>query len=220
PELLSDKHIREEVNISDNLTETLDRILNPIGLIYKRLGNGYYVIYSEKNADEKETSKSVPPIPKTKSEEGDVGSVERGKVVYPLQVSLANKLSKINYDKRVTGEVLDSNGEPLIGVNIQVKGTNLGTSTNIEGRFELGGLAENAVLVVSYIGYQTQEINVSGQSYFEIVLKEDSQTLDEIVVVGYGTQRKSDLTGAVASVSQDKLQSRPMTTFEDALQGR
>lgn len=219
PELLSDKHVRDDVNISDDLNETLDRILNPIGLIYKRLGNGYYVIYSEKTAEGKETSKTVPPIPTKKSEEGDVGSVERGKVILPLQASLTNNLSKVNYDIRVTGEVLDSNGEPLIGVNIQVKGTNQGTSTDFEGQFVLENVHENAVLVVSYIGYQTQEISLSGESLLTIILQSDTQLLDEVVVVGYGTQKKSDLTGAVSDIKGEDIQNRLTTQTSTLLQG-
>src|SRR5690606_14734203 len=95
----------------------------------------------------------------------------------------------------LSGIVTDESGEPLIGVNVLVKGTNQGTSTDFEGRFSLDEVDDQAVLVVSYIGYQTQEIKVGGRTEIEIVLIEDSQTLDEVVVVGYGTQKKSDLTG-------------------------
>src|SRR5690606_32602389 len=95
----------------------------------------------------------------------------------------------------LSGIVTDESGEPLIGVNVLIKGTTRGTSTDFEGRFTLDEVDEQAVLVVSYIGYQTQEIKVGGRTMIEIVLIEDSQTLDEVVVVGYGTQKKSDLTG-------------------------
>src|SRR5690606_15495733 len=89
----------------------------------------------------------------------------------------------------VTGTVSDENGEPLIGVNIQVKGTNLGTATDLEGHFTLEDVDDDADLVVSYIGYQTQEVSVTGQQNLSIVLTSDSQLLDEVVVVGNGTQR-------------------------------
>src|SRR5699024_1937995 len=88
----------------------------------------------------------------------------------------------------IEGKVVDENNEPLIGVNIQVKGSNKGTATDFDGRFTLDEIEENAVLVISYIGYQTQEIAVAGQTALTIVLAEDVQTLDEVVVVGYGTQ--------------------------------
>src|SRR5690625_5636524 len=84
----------------------------------------------------------------------------------------------------VEGEVVDEDGLPLIGVNIQVKGTNQGTATDFDGRFSLEDIDEDAILVLSYIGYQTQEVPVSGQSTLKIVMTSDSQLLDEVVVVG------------------------------------
>src|SRR5690606_8914276 len=88
----------------------------------------------------------------------------------------------------VSGKVIDQSGEPLIGVNIQVKGTNKGTVTDFEGDFSFEDINENAVLVVSYVGYQTQEVAVAGKTNLTITLESDSQLLDEVVVVGYGTQ--------------------------------
>src|SRR5690606_14725183 len=90
----------------------------------------------------------------------------------------------------VSGNVTDANGEALIGVNIQVKGTAQGTSTDFDGRFALENVPEDAVLVFSYIGYQTLEVPVDGQTTISVVLQEDSQTLEEVVVVGYGTVKK------------------------------
>src|SRR5690606_8048034 len=95
----------------------------------------------------------------------------------------------------ITGTITDEEEMPLIGVNIQVKGSNQGTASDLDGRFSLTGVDENAILVVSYIGYQTQEIAVSGQTNFAITMLSDAQLLDELVVVGYGTVKKSDLTG-------------------------
>ncbi|HLU94418.1 MAG TPA: SusC/RagA family TonB-linked outer membrane protein, partial [Membranihabitans sp.] len=109
--------------------------------------------------------------------------------------------------------------EPLIGVNVLIKGTTRGTSTDFEGRFTLDEVDEQAVLVVSYIGYQTQEIKVGGRTMIEIVLIEDSQTLDEVVVVGYGTQKKSDLTGAVHRVDASDYENQSATSFVEMLNG-
>lgn len=119
----------------------------------------------------------------------------------------------------ITGVVIDQNGEPLIGVNILVKGTNIGTATDVDGRFTLTDLDENAILVVSYIGYQTQEIPVSGRTNLNITLIEDTQTLDEVVVVGYGTQKKVNLTGAVSEIGGDELEMRSVNNATQALQG-
>src|SRR5690606_42009375 len=95
---------------------------------------------------------------------------------------------------QISGTVADANGEPLPGVTVLVQGTAIGTATDLEGRFSLD-VPEGAVLLFSFIGYQSQSIAVAGRSVINVVLLEDTAALDEIVVVGYGTQRKSDLTG-------------------------
>ena len=119
----------------------------------------------------------------------------------------------------VTGTIVDSSGMPIIGANILVKGTNSGTITDMNGDFSLE-VDKNATLVVSYIGFATQEIKVGNQTKFSIALKEDSEALDELVVVGYGTQKKVNLTGAVEVLEGDKLENRPVTTVTQALQGQ
>src|SRR5690606_8939570 len=108
-------------------------------------------------------------------------------------IELYNKRLVLN----IAGRVVDTNGDPLNGVNILVKGTNKGTTTDIEGRFILNDVDDQAVLAVSYIGYESIEVSVAGRTDLIITMQEDIQTLDEVVVVGYGTQKKSDLTGAV-----------------------
>lgn len=109
--------------------------------------------------------------------------------------------------KKIAGTVVDSKGEPVIGANVVVKGTALGTITDTRGRFALEQVPENAVLQLSYIGYQSQEIPVKNKTDFQITLQEDSEALDEVVVVGYGSTVKKDLTTAVTSVkSKDFLQ--------------
>src|SRR5690554_2342043 len=105
----------------------------------------------------------------------------------------------------ITGQVRDQNGDPLIGVNVVVKGSGQGTATDIDGQFALENIDENAVLVISYIGYQTQEVSVAGRSNITITLLSDSQLLDEVVVIGYGTQRRRDLTGAVSSINAEDI---------------
>ncbi|WP_236977192.1 SusC/RagA family TonB-linked outer membrane protein [Membranihabitans maritimus] len=119
----------------------------------------------------------------------------------------------------VSGIVKDANGEPLIGVNVLVRGTNRGTSTDFEGHFTLEDVDEQAVLIISYIGYQTQEIPIAGKSEITITLLEDSQTLDEVVVVGYGTQKKATLTGSVADVKGETLNKNPGTNLSNSLSG-
>lgn len=122
--------------------------------------------------------------------------------------------------KSITGVVLDNLNEPMIGVNVTVVGTTNGTITDINGGFSLSGVAADAKLQVSYIGYVTQTIPVGNTTNFRIVLVEDAQSLDEIVVVGYGTQKKSDVTGAMVSVGAEDLKARPTTNVFEAMQGR
>ena len=131
------------------------------------------------------------------------------------QTTLAQSASPI------MGKVLDSTGESVIGASVLVKGTTIGTITDIDGNFKLDNVSSNATLVVSYIGYQTQEIPVAGKKNFTVKLADDTQTLDEVVVVGYGVQRKSDLTGSVASVKgSDVIKSAPAADITSSLQGR
>ena len=118
----------------------------------------------------------------------------------------------------ISGKVTDGN-EPLVGVSIVVKGTSSGTITDLDGNYELQAEA-NATLIFSYIGYSSQEIPVNAQRRLDVVLVEDAQALKELVVVGYGTQRKSDLTGSVSSVKSKDIQAIATPSVAQALQGK
>jgi TonB-linked SusC/RagA family outer membrane protein len=122
-------------------------------------------------------------------------------------------------NKTVSGTVLDESGEPLIGVSVLVQGTTHGTVTDMDGKFSLD-VPSNAVLEVSYIGYQTQKVKVAGQRALSIVMKSDNKVLDEVVVVGYGTVKKRDLTGAVASMKNADVVIAPTNNVMEALQGK
>lgn len=120
--------------------------------------------------------------------------------------------------KKVTGKVVDANGEPVIGATIKEQGTTNGTITDFDGNFTLD-VADNAMLEVSYIGYKSQELRVVSGKTLSVTLREDTEVLDEVVVVGYGVQKKANLTGAVGNVSMDDMDSRPLTSASLALQG-
>jgi TonB-linked SusC/RagA family outer membrane protein len=122
--------------------------------------------------------------------------------------------------KEVKGKVTDERGEGLPGVNIQVKGTGQGGTTDVNGFFNIEVLDERAVLVFSYVGYLAQEITVGSRSSLEIALRVDEKALEEIVVVGYGTQKKSELTGAIATISPSDFNKIPVHNPLNALQGR
>jgi TonB-linked SusC/RagA family outer membrane protein len=122
--------------------------------------------------------------------------------------------------KRITGTVMDvGTGEVIIGANVVEKGSVNGTSTDADGRFDIT-VRENTVLQISYMGYISQEIKVGDQTSIRVFLKEDTQMLEEVVVVGYGTQKKVNLTGAVASVKGETLENRAVTNITQALQGQ
>ena len=119
----------------------------------------------------------------------------------------------------VSGNVKDATGEFVIGASVLVKGTTNGTITDIDGNFTLTGLSAGSVIEVSYIGYVTQSLTVQDATPLQIVLKEDTETLDEVVVVGYGVQKKSVVTASIAKVSSDDLASTAPTRMDNALKG-
>lgn len=137
----------------------------------------------------------------------------RKKQVAEKSVPVVQQEKKIS----ITGNVKDVSGEPLTGVNIVIKGTTIGCITDIDGNFSLTDVSAGAVISISYIGYQT--LDIPAKATMQIVLKEDSEALDEVVVIGYGVQKKVDLSGAVATVSTKVLENRPVLTVGQALQG-
>ena len=118
--------------------------------------------------------------------------------------------------KVVSGSVKDNSGKLLLGVSIVLKGTSIGTVTDIDGNYSVEVPDDHAILVFSYLGYSTQELSVKGKSRLDVILTEDMQKLEEVVVVGYGTQKKVNLTGAVAQLKGEVLENRPVTNITQA----
>lgn len=119
----------------------------------------------------------------------------------------------------VQGVVKDQTGETVIGASVMEKGTTNGTITGIDGNFSLN-MSPNGTLVVSFVGYKTQEVQVKGQKQLQVVLSEDAEMLDEVVVIGYGTMKKSDLTGAVSSIGNKDIKDSPVSNLGQAIQGK
>lgn len=144
-----------------------------------------------------------------------VVTFSNGHIIIKKQVAnTTNQQSKL-----VKGTIVDATGMPVIGANVMVKGTTNGTITDMDGKFSLD-VEEGATLVVSYIGFSNQEIKVGNQTSLSVTLKEDAEALDELVVVGYGTQKKRDLTGAVSSVKMDDTPVNTFSTVSHALAGK
>lgn len=121
---------------------------------------------------------------------------------------------------KVTGTVVDVNDEPVIGASVIIQGTSQGAVTDLDGHFSIPSVPSKATLVVSYIGMRTQSVAVNGQSSINIKMQDDSETLDELVVVGYGQMRKSDLTGAMSRITSKTLEERPVQNALQAMQGK
>ena len=138
----------------------------------------------------------------------------------PVPTEESGEVSVVQQGKKVTGVVVDGAGIPVIGANVIVKGTTNGTITDFDGNFTLENVPADGVLVVSYIGYLSQEISVGNQSAINVTLKEDTQALDEVVVVGYGTMRKSDVTGSISTAKgEDMLKAQNFSAL-DNLRGK
>lgn len=144
--------------------------------------------------------------------------VKNGKIY--LFDNQSNKALSEQEPKKVTGVVTDSKGEPIIGANVVEKGTTNGTVTDLDGNFSLD-IVDQSLLQISYIGFNLQNVATTGKTHLLVSLKEDTQTLDEVVVVGYGTQKKVNLTGSVASITfDDEMANRPITNASQALSGK
>lgn len=142
------------------------------------------------------------------------------RTVLTLSLLLLWQASSVAQQHTVTGQVVDAEtSEPLPGVNIMIKGTTQGTSTDIDGAFELQVPSPQDTLIFSFIGFQTQEVSVNGRTSFEIQLQSQTVSGDELVVVGYGTQRRSSLTSSVSDISGEEIQKRPVGNSREALQG-
>ncbi|WP_236970737.1 SusC/RagA family TonB-linked outer membrane protein [Membranihabitans marinus] len=177
----------------ESLGQVLQSILKPIGIQYVVKDENYIVL-------KRETIQRVETLPNKMDYFG----------LKQLKISALT----------VSGLVTDSEGQPLIGVNVLEKGTDNGGASDFNGRFSLEEVSEQAVLVFSYIGYQTQEIVLAGKTVLNVTMLEDAQTLDELVVVGYGTQKRVNLTGAVDVISNEQIQDRQANTVSQILQGQ
>lgn len=129
-------------------------------------------------------------------------------------------VSNNRFEIKVEGTVSDEGGQPMPGVSVLIKGTSQGTITDLDGRYELANVPEDGTLVFSFMGYLSQEAAVSGRSIIDIDLEPDTKQLEEVIVVGYGMQKKVNVTGAVATVGGEELIKRPVTNAASMLQGR
>ena len=212
------KNAPDNIDYSHKIEKSLEQLLSPLGLKFKQLKKGTYIIIEAKNDDKpevnfkaKETfSPTEPPAqPKVKIISSDVQMMKS-----------ENQIELLMLEIPVSGRITDVAGNPLPGANILVKGTSKGTSTNSEGRFNLQVKNSNDVLIFSFVNFISQEIKVGNQTNFEIKLLSDERTLSEVVVIGYGSRNRKDITGAVSSVNAEEISKSNSVSPEMAMQGR
>ncbi len=193
-----------------SLTEALNQCFSDLPLTYKVIGNTIAVKKKERSAAEKSKNTGMfTPVIVPKAE-WQPTEIRPQKEIQPLQVSFA---------LRIVGRVTDDKGESLPGVSILIKGTQQGTTTDGQGAYSLEVPDAKAVLVFSFVGYAPQEVVVGNRTSLDISLKVDEKSLDEVVVVGYGEQKKVNLTGAVDQVTAKQLETKSVATIGQALQG-
>ena len=142
-----------------------------------------------------------------------------GKNIFLMRKEVNRDSSPQQSKKGITGTVIDKNGEPIIGANVLIKGTSIGTITDFNGKYTLE-VPENAIIQISYIGYLSQDINVNGKKEITVRLAEDTQSLDEVVVVGYGTQKKGEVASAISSIKSENFIKTPSTDPAQLIKGQ
>ncbi|GAA5221612.1 SusC/RagA family TonB-linked outer membrane protein [Membranihabitans marinus] len=217
--LINDFRVDFDVDMELSLEDAVNKVLSKTSLHYKIHADKYVIIYKT----DREGIESLKEMVKHLEILIDLEEKKNRKRISLLPTKSIKSSFEIRNKRLVintAGVVTDQSGQPLIGVNVLVKGSDIGTATDFDGRFTLEDIDENAVLVVSYVGYVTQEIPVLGKSNLQVVLLSDSELLDEVVVVGYGTQRKGELTVAVSQIKGEDIESIQATSFMDLIGGR
>lgn len=208
---------KTQLSIHENKIE-LGELLNKI-----EKQSDFYFFYSNNKINKKQKvtvdveNKTIFEILDIVLADSDITYEVNDKAIILITESAVKKIEQNK--KQISGIITDTQKEPIIGANVIEKGTTNGTITDFDGKFSLD-VSENTTLQITYIGYLSQEIKVSGQSSVNIILQEDTKSLEELIVVGYGTQKRSNVTTAVASVSEDDLKNRPVLNFGEALAGQ
>lgn len=202
----------DKVVLGSNVERSLSELLRPLGLRYKKARRGGYII--TKNTEKEQESffragDDNLPAPST-----GIGNS------YTLQRESGIRELLPVTDKVVKGTVTDETGSGLPGVSVVIKGSQRGTVTDASGRYELTVQGPEAVLIFSFVGYVSEEITVGNRASVDLSMKVDQKSLEEVVVVGYGTQRKTDVTGALSVISTKEFAQQPVTRLDQVLQGR
>jgi TonB-linked SusC/RagA family outer membrane protein len=208
-QLVKDQAVEEPAAPEADLEKTLTQLLKPLGLRHEKVTNQIYGIYR------------VPqPTKVTKTPAAERTSLREAQVDLIARLGLRPMQTVETAARTISGTVTDEDDEALPGVNVVVKNTTVGTVTDIDGNYSLTVADDAQTLVFSSVGYLTEEVTIGNQSVINLTLQPDIQSLSEVVVVGYGTQKKSDLTGAISSVEPEDITRISERRLETALQGR
>jgi hypothetical protein len=219
--LLSEINVDFAFKKGEELESAVNRALKLTNLKYRQLTGKYYVVFHE-------TKTSKKTIKKIKQKFKEIEKLEKSENLNIRQISQVKKshiidvieaAEKMVIVKSISGTVKDENGEPLVGATILAKGTSIGAATDLDGSYTLSVPDNTTTLVVSFIGYENIEIEIRGRSQIDITLSSSSSILDEVIVVGYGSVKKSDLTGSVVRADMDAFREQPNVSLMQSLQG-
>lgn len=219
--LLSDITIQFEFQSEEGLENVVNRALKGTGLKYKNLESKYYVVYRDTQAERRaarKISRKLKQIDRLEKN-NDVSVQRRSSDRHEQLMSVMKSVEVLYTVKIISGRVSDTEGNPLIGANVLIKGTSTGTVTDLDGNYEINA-PDDATLVFSYTGYEPLEVPLDGRSVIDVILEADSEVLGEVVVVGYGQQRKGAVTGSVASINSEEITALPVPNLTEAFQGR
>jgi TonB-dependent starch-binding outer membrane protein SusC len=208
-DVIDNKFVDLPYDTQSKLPETLNQLLKPYGLKHKKIGKNIYTIAPEKGSRPVQR-KSEARLDQSSAVPSAAGS----------NYSAGSEAAETLLAQSIRGRVSSDKGEALPGVSVVVKGTTIGTATDSEGRYALNLSDEATTLVFSFIGYATEEVAINNRTVIDVTLLPDVKALSEVVVVGYGTQKRSDVTGALSSVSEKDFREQPVTRVDQALQGR
>lgn len=211
--VLEGKEVSAKIAIKGKIENTLTNLLEPLGLRFKKINDRTYSILPKVAP---KTSRDQRGAAATEKD----GSADLNPSPADAEALFAAAAGNQFVEIVVQGTITDENNGPIPGANVLVKGTTKGTTTDAEGKFSISVPDENAVLIVSFIGYTSEEVPVGSRTTIDVKLTPDIQQLSEVVVVGYGTQKRSSVTGAVATVGSKEVSALPVVSVESAIQGR
>ncbi len=218
-ELLDDVRTDYQVDQKENAKQAVTRLFASTRFNYHVVNDRYYIIFERTKKSRNSARKIRHHLKKIDKLEGDGVHLKRTIDGVSPREKISRDLAQHDTSILIQGHVRDVNGIPLIGANVLIKGTAIGTTTDIDGAFSLDVPADATVLSISYTGFESREIEIHGTQVLDIVLATAVSTLDQVVVVGYGQRKKVDLTGAVFAIDAEQINQRPVTNATTLLAG-